>query len=68
MMDSNNYRVMDPQTFKITITRDAIVNKENRANSSIERSRCAIFLVDMQEDKQVKIETLTGWTSGIYIK
>jgi len=47
--DSNNYRVINPQTFKITITRDAIVNEENRANSFIERSRCAIFLVDVQE-------------------
>jgi len=56
--DSNNYRVMDPQTFKITITRDAIINEENRVNSSIERSRCATFLVeDAQEDKQVENET-----------
>jgi len=56
--DSNNYRIMDPQTFKITITRDAIINEENRVNSSIERSRCATFLVeDAQEDKQVENET-----------
>jgi len=50
--DSNNYRVMDPQTFKITITKDAIVNEENRVNNSIERSRSATFLVeDVQEEQ-----------------
>lgn len=50
--DSTNYRVMDPETSKITITRDAVVNERIILEQCTEKSDYVIF--PLEDDKTVE--------------